>query len=259
MTDDQKLETQPATEEVVDETSEAEGLAMGENEEAAEGETEKQPEEPKQPDPRDDEIARLQAELKRKDDRLAAYKGDKKLIAQMVKGVMEDYGLTYDEAVKYAGNIAPNDLKARLEAADVADNPLEVQAQAFNNLYVNAGVKGTLDEVYGEDTQQYVTAFERAMRADDALQAEFASMEATKLPAFVVKKGKEALAKAKATETLADENARLRAEIEALKNGSGNKTETVTQRKTLPLSGTAPVPSAIGHSRERSLAESVFG
>jgi hypothetical protein len=235
MTDNEQLETQAATEQEI-EPSEAEGLAMEQNKQV-EAETNQQP---TQPDPKDEEIARLAAELKRKDDRLAAYKGDKKLITNMVKGIMDEYGLTYEEAVKHAGNINPNDLKARLESADVADNPFEVQAQAFNNLYVNAGVKDTLDEVYGENTQTYVDAFSKAVRFDENIAAEFSSMDATKLPAYVVKKGKEFLQKQKATETLADENARLKAELEALKAGKSDEPE-VTQRKTLPLSG---VPSA---------------
>jgi len=235
-------------------SSEDENLAMGAegNEEA---ETKQEPKEEPKPDPKDEEIARLSAQLKQKDDRLAAYKGDKKLIANMVKGIMDDFGLNYEEAVKYAGNIQPNDLKARLESADVADNPFEVQAQAFNNLYVNAGVKATLDEVYGEDTQAFVSAFEKAMKVDDNLAQEFSSMEPTRLPAFVVKKGKEVLEKSKAAETLADENARLKAEIAALRSGK-EPTEEVAQRKTLPLSGMAP-SGGIGR-QSASYAERLF-
>lgn len=216
-----------------------------EGEQPSEAETKEQPKEETKPDPKDEEIARLSAELKRKDDRLATYKGDKKLIANMVKGIMEEYGLTYEEAVKHAGNIQPNDLRARLEAADVADNPVEVQAQAFNNLYVNAGVKATLDDVHGEDTQKFVDAFSKAMRTDDVLASEFTSLDAAKLPAFVVKKGKEWLEKQKATESLADENARLKAELEALKTGKVTQEEEVEKRKTLPLSGLTP-PAGIG-------------
>lgn len=258
MTDDLELETQAATDEVI-ETS-AEGQMVDETE-VTEAETQEQPKPAEQPKETDPDKVRLEEEVKTLKARLNGVKADKKLAASVIKGVMADYGLTYDEAVKYAGaNIAAKDLQARFEAADVADNPLEVQAQAFNNLYVNAGVKGTLDEVYGEDTQPYVAAFERALRADDALASEFASLEPTKLPAFVVKKGKEVLAKAKATETLADENARLKAEIEALKAGkSENKTETVTTRKTLPLSGAAPATGAIGQPRGSGFAERLFG
>lgn len=249
---EQMQETEATLEEL--ETS-PEGM---ETEETTEAGTNEQPEN-KQPDSRDEEIAKLREEVKRKDDRIATLKGNSKIATAVVKGIMNEYGLDYEEAVKYAGaNIAPKDLQARFEAAEIADNPFEVQAKAFNNLYLNAGVKSTLDEVYGEDTQQFVAAFERAVKADDELAADFASLEPTKLPTFVVKKGKEFLEKQKQTLTLAEENARLKAELEALKSGKPQSGEVMDKRKTLPLSGMGATGS-MGNPPPSSFAEKLFG
>jgi hypothetical protein len=248
---EQMQETKATLEEL--ETS-PEGMEPGENTEA---ETNKQPED-KQHDNRNEEFAKLRDELKRKDDRIATLKSNTKLATAVVKGIMNEYGLDYEEAVKHAGaNIAPKDLQARFEAAEIADNPFEVQAKAFNNLYLNAGVKGTLDEVYGEDTQQFVAAFERAVKADDDLAADFASLEPTKLPTFVVKKGKEFLEKQKQTLTLAEENARLKAELEALKAGKPQPGEVMDKRKTLPLSGLGATGS-MGNQAPKGFAEKLF-
>lgn len=210
-----------------------------------------------QPDPKDEEIARLQAELKRKDGRIGQEKGYRLQLTRLVKHQMDE-GLMDEEEGAQALNIKPEQLRGILNAPDVADNPTQEQAKAFDALYVNAGVKGTLDEIYGEDTQQYVNAFSRAMAADENLAAEFVDTERTKLPAFVVKKGKEILAKQKSTETLADENARLKAELEALKAGKGEGEAVVEKRKTLPLSGLG-ASGSMGNRTSLSDVERLFG
>jgi uncharacterized small protein (DUF1192 family) len=249
---EQMQETEATLEEL--ETS-PEGM---ETEEPTGAETKEQQDE-KQPDDRDAEIARLKAEAKRKDDRIATLKGNSKIATSVVKGIMNEYGLDYEEAVKYAGaNITSKDLQGRFESAEIADNPFEVQAKAFNDLYLNAGVKGTLDDIYGEDTQQFVAAFERAVKADDELASDFASIEPTKLPTFVVKKGKEFLEKQKQTLTLAEENTRLKAELEALKSGKPDPEAVMDKRKTLPLSGLGATGS-MGNQAPSGFAERLFG
>lgn len=124
--------------------------------------------------------------------RFAAMKGDKVLIARMAKNMMDDLGISYEDAAKYAG-ITPDDLKARIEKDEDGDNPVMAQANAFDALYLRGGVKESLDEVYGEDTMKFVDAFAQYGLSDEELKEEYLNLEPSKLPAFVVKHGKQLL------------------------------------------------------------------
>jgi hypothetical protein len=226
--------------------------------EAQAGTDAKTEEQPKEPTPEQKRIAELEAALKQKDARISTLKGNGRIAAKVVKGLIDEYGLTYDEAVKHVGNMNPNDLKARLETVDLVDNPIEHQVQAFDALYVQGGVKGTLDDIYGEDTQPFVVAFSQIGLNDPQIAAEFESMEPAKLPAYVVKTGKELLAKKKATESLADENQRLKAELEALKAGKTVEGVVPEKRKSLPLSGGAGFGTNGGSGASGLLPEGMF-
>lgn len=247
------------TDEVLNETLEqletnATAPVDGETKEPEAQETTAKVEETK-PDPRDEEIARLQAEMKRKDDRLALEKGHKKQLVRLVKSQFEDGLLDEEEAATKLG-VKPEQLRGLINAPDVADNPTEVQIQAFDQLYVKGGVKGVLDEVYGDDTQKYVDAFGRFGLSDPDTAGEFHSLEQSKLPAFVVKKGKELLEKQQRASTLEDKVKELEAQLEALK--AGKEPAVSDKPKSLPLSGFGPTGS-MGNSAPSSLAERLFG
>ncbi|TGT42775.1 hypothetical protein [Mesorhizobium sp. M8A.F.Ca.ET.165.01.1.1] len=195
-----------------------------------------------EPDEKDKRIAKLEADLKRNNDRMNGFKADKKVVATAIKALMDEYGIDYEEAAKKV-NLAAADLKARVESPDVAENPVEVQNLAFDDLYIKQGFKDTLDELMGEDTQKYVKAFGAHAFNDPELLQEYLATPKAKLPAFVVKIGKELFDElgegSTSTRAQAKRIKELEDEIKALKGESQTtqeQSETVT-RKALPLSG----------------------
>jgi hypothetical protein len=207
------------------------------------------------PDPKDEEIARLQAENKRKDDRLALEKGHKKQLVRLVKSQLEDGLLDEEEAATKLG-VKPEQLRGLINAPDVADNPTEVQIHAFDQLYVKGGVKDVLDEVYGDDTQKYVDAFGRFGLNDPYTAGEFHSLEQAKLPVFVVKKGKELLERQQRTLSLEDKVRELEAQLEAIK--TGQQPSFGDKPKSLPLSGLGGGTANSGSSVGSPLPKGMF-
>ena len=218
--------------------------------EQPEAETEEQP---VKEEPIDEEKVRLREENSKLQGRVGAVNGDKKLVARALKSVLDEYGIGFDEVAAKVG-VKPEDLRSRVERAEIAENPVEVAVNEFNQLYVGAGVKETLDDVYGEDTQQYVAAFDKFAKAEDGLLDEFVSLDPVKRPAYVVKQGKALLEKQKSTKSLADEVAELKAKLAAYETG---KAEVKEERKAMPLSG-APKTSSMVGVRVSGLAESIF-
>ena len=212
-------------------------------------------------DPKDDEIARLQAEAKRDKDRIAQLKGHKQQLARVVKNSLDEGLIDEAEAANRLG-VKPEQLRGIINAPDIADNPIEAQNQAFDALYLGAGVKATLDELMGEDTQKYVAAFAKHGFNDPDLVNEYQSIEQAKLPAFVVKTGKALLEElGDAPVTLRGQAKRIK-ELEALLASKGEtpevKPETVIAPKKLPLSG-LPGGGGNGAPKPVNEMEKLFG
>lgn len=138
-----------------------------------------------------------QAETQQEPDRVKQYadkyrtaKGDLRLMAKGAKAMMDDLGLTLEEAAKYYG-IQPNDLQARIDGADTPDNPFQAQGKVFDERFYNGGLKKVMDKIEGKDTQQFVDAFKKAVVIDAELADQFTECDPDEVALFVIEKGKE--------------------------------------------------------------------
>lgn len=254
MDDNENLETLAATDEELQPSADE---VMDEDAVQDEAETNKEPETPAV----DEEKEALKAQLQREKDARNGVKADKNLLAKTLKAVMDDYGLTEEEAAKYAG-IAPNDLKARIANLETSDDPIAAFSASFDDLYVGKGHKAVLDEVYGTDTQAYVNAFAKFGLNDPDLQQEILSMEPAKALTFVVKQGKELLEEVGGADVslrkLAKENAALKAKLAKLEGGAGEEERPVQKTTKTPLSGFAGSVSNGGSAGKALLPAGMF-
>lgn len=242
MDENENLETQPAELDGQEPSGIADdGEPMGEGEPGAEGETNKEPTEPVE-EPVDEVKKALEGQLQREKDRRNGVIADKNIVAKTLKGFMDEFGVSYEEAAKIAG-ISANDLKARVENLETSDNPVAAFSASFDELYLGKGGKAMLDDLYGADTQAFVSAFAKYGLNDPDLQEQAFALEPTKALSFVVKKGKEILEELGGVDvdvrTLAKENTALKAELAKLKAGQSDSDPVPEKRKSLPLDSIA--------------------
>lgn len=257
MDENDNLETLAAELEAGQTSEELEGELMEGTAEGEEAETQENQTTP----PTDEEKENLKAQVQREKDARNGVKADKNLLAKTLKGFMDEYGVTYEEAAKIAG-INPNDLKARVENIETSDNPVQAFTASFDDLYLGKGGKALLDDVYGVDTQQYVKAFADHGLSDPELMEQALSLEPAKALNFVVKHGKELLeemgGQSKSARQLAKDNAVLRAQIAELTKGGQEPKETVQKTTKLPLSGFASGAANGGSGGNALLPKGMF-
>lgn len=251
MTEEQLLETQAALEQP--EGSEVVETMLPEGEADA-PETGEQPKddkatEPAQPAEDVEAMKREIAHLKEKNERLAGkfgeVKGTKQILAKVAKWTAEKGYWDEAEAAKDLG-FQPERLRGVINNSDAPDDAIQAQVQAFNRMYFENGIKATLDDMVGEDTLQYVDAFKRQAAIDADLAEEFADTPAEKLPALVVKRGKEIVGKYGST-GLKGYVAKLEAELAALK-GQGAAPQTAQKQASTQPKPAAIVPPAAAYA-----------
>lgn len=190
MEQDALLETQ-TTDEMIDEELQGDTV---ENESGHEtqGETVEQ-KEPELPDDVKEKLAQLD-ELSKKVDRVSGRLGEEKgqrlLLAKLVKKQIDD-GLIDEEDAKAATGYDLKRLQSIINAPELADNPFEAQKNEFNKAY--GTLKASFDRIYGDDTQKYVDAFVKL--GDPTIGAQFIETPTAELPAFVIETGKKLLEK----------------------------------------------------------------
>lgn len=260
MTDENKLETRETidadfsnAEDVIDEVVDAAG-----EESADEGPVEDSADEQPEPDEKDKRIAQLEAQLSEKDvavksttDKLARMKGISKQLAKAIK-VYQDEGYV-DEKLETAAEkmgVTPQQLVGLLDEPDLVEIPTEARAKAVVDKFLEN--KDLLDEHYGQDTQEYLNAFDRMAPMYPELIAEYQELAPAKAVSFVVRKGKELLEKQKASEGLAERVKELEAKLAKYEGTSEDK----SVKKALPLSGMSKPSVATGHT---SNIMAVFG
>lgn len=186
---EERLETLAAEQEQDVTSAETEEVEVMETEgEAEEAETESKEE----PNPLSEENAKLKAQLEREKSRNGGVIGDYRLAVKVINGVMDEYGITFDEAAKFAG-IEPRDLEARIKGAEKPSNVIETANQEFLRYYNDGGFKKLLDKQYGTDTLQYINAFDRAASIDAELREEYIHADPIERVSLVMEKGKEYL------------------------------------------------------------------
>lgn len=243
MTQDVMDETQAAVTDEAEVSSEGEQLE--EMAEAVEGqEAETKSEEVKTDT--DDEKEALKAEnkqlgerLNKLVDQLNGVKADKKIVSQTAKWLMEEYGVSYDDAAKNV-NLAPNDLQARLESMEAVPDKIQV----FQKTYI--GLKRVLDATYGSDTFEFVKAFDEYGFKEPDLAETFNSLPPEDAVAYAVREGKRILDTTGGVKLSPLQMAKRIAELEAaLSVQKTDKTPVVVKKGDLPLSGVVaskPIP-----------------
>jgi hypothetical protein len=195
----------------------------------------------------------LTADKERLANRLGIEKGTKVTFAKLVRKQLEDGLIDEQEAQELTGYDAKR-LRGMLDAPEMADNPIEAQRQHFQRLYVDAGVKSTLDEIYGTDTGQYAQAFGNYAASNAALMREFESIDPAKVPGFVVKKGKELFEKF-GSDGPQGYIAKLEAKLAAYEN-SDSKGQTTSKREVDAILPSTQAP-VLPNRSER--AKALFG
>ena len=155
---------------------------------------------------------------------------------------MKDFGLSYEDACKYVDGIKPEDLRGRIESAEVADNPVQAKAKEVWKAYAQDGIKDVLDDSYGGDTIEFVQAFDKLAQFEPELIETYVSLTPAKAAAFVVKEGKR-LKEAYGTspkskiDSMAKEIADLKAQLNATKQPVTTNDDEEVVKGDLPLSG----------------------